>query len=102
MTKEQIGEAVDQMRSFCADMEAGNDYTSIPARGVLYKLGYTNDEADEVLKAIHAEGFSYCLDSMFPSKDGEGTFGHTPMTACYWGPDQLRSRLNCVSLGTKG
>jgi len=100
MTTEQIHEAMGQMISHCKELEA-NDYHSVSARGVLYTLGYAHDEADEVLTALHDGGFDYCIDPMFPCRstcDGPNAKPEpTPSHACYWGPDQLRSRIVWVA-----
>ena len=100
MTKEQIADALRQMQSHCHMREdlykqGVVEYESASARSVLYTLGYSDEQAEEVLDAIHAGGFNYCLDAKFPSKNGDGD---TPEFACWWGIDQLRSRLDCVHL----
>jgi hypothetical protein len=92
---EWVGEAVDQMRSYCQQITE-TDYHSVSARGVLYTLGYTPYDADTVLTELHKEGFDYCLDPMFPSKT-LGKDEPTPDFACYWGPDQLKSRIDCCT-----
>ena len=90
MTTDQIHEAMGQMLSHCRQLEE-TDYHSVSARGVLYTLGYNEEDANEVIQALHDGGFNYCLDPMFKS-NGEAT----PDFACYWGPDQLRSRVDWV------
>jgi hypothetical protein len=100
MTKDQIREAIEQMKSHCRLQEEIGDYDSISARGTLYTLGYTEDQANEVLQTLFDGGFTYCLDPDFhksPSDQHEGMMG-TRISAgvCHWGPDQLRSRLECV------
>jgi hypothetical protein len=92
MTTDQIHEAMGKMISHCRKLEEGPGYPNVSARGVLATLGYTQEDQDEVIKALHEGGFNYCLDPMFPS-NGEPT----PAFACAWGPDQLRSRLDWVA-----
>ena len=90
LTESQINEAIEQMRSHCKLLEE-TDYHSVSARGVLYTLGYSVKQTDEVITDLFDRGFTYCLDPMFPS-NGKAT----PEFACYWGPDQLRSRVDWV------
>jgi hypothetical protein len=90
LTNAQITEAIAQMVSHCKDLEH-NDYHSVSARGVLYTLGYEAD-VDQILQRIYDGGFTYCLDSNFRTKDNE----YVTSDVCYWGPDQLRSRLNSL------
>jgi hypothetical protein len=92
---EQIKEAVAQMISYCEDIEQTN-YHSVSARGVLYTLGYTPEDAEQILPLLAADGFEYCLDPAVECNSGDpdnpGRI-HPPEFACYWGPDQLKSRL---------
>jgi len=87
MTNEQIIEALQQVVIDCKNLEE-YDYHSVSLRGELYKLGYEPIEADQCITHAFAEGFNYCIDPMYPSNNEP-----TPDFACYWGPDQLRSRL---------
>lgn len=79
------------------------EYEMCSARGVLYTLGYSSLDVTEILTYIHENGFSYCLDYEFPSNalkaDGETTETIYPdQQVCYWGADQLNSRLRCVTM----
>ena len=38
------------------------------------------------------QGFTYCLDHEFATKDGE----YPSQDVCIWGPDQLKSRLQSL------
>jgi len=107
VTKEQIKEAVAQMRSHCQLLEETSDYHGVSARGVLYELGYGADDADEVIRALADGGFAYCLDPMIEAthfdpnnaRAVDGMVTDRPSAdACYWGPDQLRSRLDAASI----
>ena|SRR5215831_9733988 len=93
MTEAQIVEALQQVVIDCKILE-DTDYHSVSLRGELYKLGYDEENADACIRYAHKGGFTHCIDPMFPSKSHEdGSDEPTPSFACYWGPDQLRSRL---------
>lgn len=87
MTTEQKVDAVKQMVSHCRLLMEQKDYEVVSARGVLYTLGF--EEVEEVLAFIAEGGFDYCLD--------EFVGNYPPRSACYWGADQLESRLQCLS-----
>lgn len=93
MTTEQIKEAIAQATSYCKQKEEENNYDGLILRGVLYILGYTESEANEVLNYCAERGFIYCLD---PYIKHNGVNEYPAEFACYWSPDQLRSRLGCV------
>jgi hypothetical protein len=94
---EMVVDAIQQAQSHCQLMMEQEDYTPIALRGVLYTLGFTTSEADEVIEYCRREGFNYCIDPMVPTKDANsGEYRSTPEFACYWGPDQLLSRLHWV------
>lgn len=97
LTNEQVKEAVEQMKVHC-DLKMPN-YEMVSARGVLHELGYGAD-VEQVLQAIYNEGFTYCFDPYFKSSNGLGDGGmeYPSADVCYWGPDQLKSRLQCVHL----
>jgi hypothetical protein len=75
-------------------------YPAVSVRSLATKLGF-EELLPNILTACKEGGFSYCLDhtieatSWDGNKDGMVT-EHPPRNACYWGPDQLRSRLDCV------
>lgn len=98
MTYDQKAEAVVQMVNHCRllmdQYKAGTgSYETVSARGVLYTLGFESD-VDEILAFIAEGGFDYCMDSTIAAKhSGE----RPPRDACYWGADQLQSRLECLS-----
>jgi len=91
LTESQINEAIEQMRSHCKLLEE-TDYHSVSARGVLYTLGYSVKQTDEVITDLFDRGFTYCLDPMFPGSSGEPII----LGVCCYGPDQLRSRLDSL------
>jgi hypothetical protein len=98
MTTEQKSEAVQQMIAHCRllmeQYEQGGRYESVSARGVLYTLGF-EAEVNEVLAFIAEGGFAYCLDAEVGATERHGE--RPPRHACYWGADQLESRLQCLS-----
>ena len=95
MTTEQIKEAIEQMKSHC-DLHMA-DYNMLSARGTLYTLGFHGQDAEDVLKTLHESGFSYCLDHEYKCSNGiDGTLVYPRQDVCYWGPDQLKSRLQSI------
>lgn len=96
MTAPQVKEAVDQMKVHC-DLKMA-DYEMVSARSALYELGYHGEQAEQVLKALFEGGFTYCLDPDYHRSPSQEPARISP-DVCYWGPDQLKSRLNCVWLG---
>jgi hypothetical protein len=98
LTPDQIQEALRQMISHTELAEA-NDYEMTSARGALYTLGYTEEQADEVIDFMAAGGFTNCLDPRItgPVVVGETRPSRPTMDVCYWGPDQLRSRIHALS-----
>lgn len=92
MTEDQIQDAVRQVRVHC-DLLMEN-YEMVSMRSALYTLGFDPDEADEVIQYCADHGFSYCLDPMIPAKSYPDFIEEYPVASvCYWGPDQLKSRL---------
>lgn len=78
-------------------------YTHVSVRDLCVELGY-GPLVDQV-QACADGGFDYCLDHTVRHPVGaalartDGTMGepgYPPRTACLWGADQLRSRLDCV------
>jgi hypothetical protein len=99
LTREQIKEAIEQMRTHC-DLKMEN-YEMVSARGTLYELGYHDEDCEDVLAALYNNGFSYCLDSHFKCSNGipnNGALEYPSQDACHWGPDQLKSRLYSVRI----
>lgn len=106
LTDSQVLEAIEQVRVHCRNaMET--DYHSISMRGALYTLGFVEAEADQVIQKVADSGFTYCLDpsieaTHFSPDDPRAVNGmvtdRPSEAACYWGPDQLLSRLNSWTL----
>jgi hypothetical protein len=92
LTEDQIHEAIHQMMIQC-DL-AMPEYRALSARSCLSELGYHGLNAQQVIDHIAAGGFDYCLD---PSIPASGHNNERPSRdVCYWGPDQLKSRLQCL------
>jgi len=89
---DQLNEAIEQMKVHC-DL-AMPEYSPVCARGVLNDLGYGAD-VEQVLQHIFDGGFTYCLDPHY-HKSPSNDLGPVSGDVCYWGPDQLKSRLECV------
>ena len=97
MTQNEIFTAIQAVIARCKKgLETG--YPTVSMRGMLYDCGYSVHETDFVLQFVSSEGFNYCLDSRIAHEkcgdDSRQEF--PPYEACYWGADQLISRLNCV------
>lgn len=97
MNKDQKLEAIEQMKAHCRLVIETKDYEMLSARGTLYTLGFTSDEADSVIDLIRLGGFTNCLDpNVYMTKDGKRIYPGADV--CYWGADQLLSRLQCLSI----
>lgn len=101
MTENDIKQAVARMVNHCTILNTAYKDELLPyemasARNVLMCLNYSKRDQDLVLGYLHAHGFSYCLDPMFATKNEAGDWEPTPEFACWWGIDQLLSRLRCV------
>lgn len=103
MTNLQIRGAIEQVKVHC-DLLMEN-YESVSMRGALYTLGFTTEEADEVIRYCSERGFKYCLDPMIaathfdpnnPRAVNNMITDRPSAQACYWGPDQLKSRLQSL------
>ena len=105
LTTDQVNEAIAQLVSHTGMLHEGytagvREYTMLSAREGLITLGYTNDDADQVLEEIARRGFDYCLDSHIACKSGVGVDPprkeYPSQSVCTWGADQLHSRLQFV------
>jgi hypothetical protein len=73
------------------------NYDMVSCRSVLREAGYDNEEIGVVLRYIADHGFEYCLDATIEcSSHGDPTKIFPSANVCYWGPDQLISRLECI------
>ena len=95
LTEDEIKTAIFKMKKYC-DREMSN-YTPVAARSVLNALMYEEPELEQILQFIYDAGFQYCFDHKFISSNGmDGTKEYPAASVCYWGPDQLKSRLECI------
>jgi hypothetical protein len=94
LTPDQVQEAVVQMTTHC-ELKMAN-YDMVSARGTLYELGYHGEHAEQVLQFLYDHGFTYCLDPFYHKSPRGDDSGPISQDVCYWGPDQLKSRLDCV------
>ena len=95
LTQNQLNEAFMQSLSFARNAvdyyKNGGDYEMLMYRDVLRKLGYHGEDAEQIISAVAKAGFDYCLD---PQISHQGYF--PAEDPCWWGCDQLYSRLQCV------
>jgi hypothetical protein len=78
--------------------QPGMGYPMVSVRSLANKLGFS-EQIDAILAACAEGGFTYCLDHTIEatSYSGNGMESSYPSRdVCYWGPDQLRSRLDCI------
>lgn len=95
MTEDQKVEAIKQMLTSCE--LAMPEYRLLSARGTLIELGYHGEDLEEVIRFIADGGFDYCLDPHIRMTGHHEAQGEFPVPdVCYWGPDQLASRLQCL------
>jgi hypothetical protein len=94
LTRAQVDEAIAQMIVDCELREQTYEMTS--ARESMIRLGYGPTEQEQVLLVIASRGFDYCLDPAIAQKRMHGN-EFPSYAACVWGPDQLKSRLECVT-----
>lgn len=98
MTEEKIHLAIGKMIAACDAKMATGKYPMVSARSVLRELDYDASDQQTVLLHIAAGGFDYCLDhTIVMSGHHEGRGEKPDHAVCWWGPDQLASRLQCLS-----
>jgi hypothetical protein len=99
----QIHEALEQVLVSCELAQA--EYTPMAMRSALIDLGYSSD-ADQIVAFVAAGGFTYCMDpsvsaTHYDPNNREAVNGmvtdYPGPDACFWGPDQLASRLRSLS-----
>jgi hypothetical protein len=94
LNHDEMNEALVSLKSYCDSKMS--PYTLISVRHSLRTLGYHNGDLDQLMQAIYDHGFRYCFDPQFKCSDGiPGSDKQVYPTSdvCYWGPDQLKSRL---------
>jgi len=99
MKTREIMDAIKQMKVHCQLMIETHNFEYVCARGILHTLGYSDDDADTVLQNIADGGFRYCLDPHIKCSNGSSKDPinvYPSPDVCYWGPDQMLSRLNSL------
>jgi hypothetical protein len=89
-------EAVEKVMAVCDSLM--ENYTFVSLRNALQvRLGYSRDDTDEIIRWVADKGFSYCVDPIITTSfvGGEDREIAPSYDVCFWGPDQLRSRLSC-------
>lgn len=103
LTTQEVADAIAQVIAHCDILQ--ETYEPVSLRGALYTLGYEEDQADQVITDCAERGFDYCNDPMiiathYSPNDPRAVNGmvtdRPSADACYWGPDQLKSRLECL------
>ena len=97
LLRRHILEAIEQMKVQC-DLHMAN-YDGVSARSVLRELGYDGENLEQVIRYISTHGFEYCLDHTVECNSGDPDNNeriYPSPDVCYWGPDQLKSRLNSL------
>lgn len=94
LTDAQVLEAIEQVKVTCdLYMPA---YTPISMRSGLRTCGYDSDDVDQVIRYCYDNGFTNCLDHSVLSH-GVSPPEYPSADVCFWGPDQLKSRLWSLS-----
>jgi hypothetical protein len=100
MSKALVHMAVHRVMSLCDDYMSG--YQMVSMRSALVALGYDNAAQNEIIRAVAEQGFTYCLDHTVSATHYVGEemeTGYPSSDVCYWGPDQLKSRLYSIDYG---
>jgi hypothetical protein len=97
MSDPEILDAIEKVKAICDHYADG--YRAISMRSGLTEAGYSREQIPPVLEYVAAHGFEYCLD--YTIACSSGTTGkprsRPDQAVCWWGPDQLKSRLDCLS-----
>jgi hypothetical protein len=91
-----VKEALQQIRDEAMRLE-DEPYEFVSVRSIALKLGHKK-LLPQILTAVADGGFDYCMDPDIPMTGAHEANGEYPdPNVCYWGPDQLRSRLDSLS-----
>ena len=99
MSDPEILAAIEAVKDVCVKFYA-DGYRPVSMRSGLIAAGYTRpDQITAVLEYVASHGFEYCLDHTIECSSGTtGKPRSRPdQQVCWWGPDQLKSRLDCLS-----
>lgn len=91
MTEDEIKSAIEDVKKLCD--EYMNGYQMVSLRSALNALDI---DPVPVIKYVAEHGFDYCLDSTVKCSSWNTTPEYPIQDVCYWGPDQLKSRLECL------
>lgn len=91
----EIKEKLEIVMELCDSLMEG--YKMISLRKALeYYQGLSRERTDEIIRYVADRGFSYCVDPIIPVHAvGMDTKEFPNYEVCFWGPDQLKSRLYC-------
>lgn len=97
MTEDQIYEAIRQLHVQC-ELKQPN-YEMVSVRSALNELGYNSKDIETIILFIAKGGFAYCMDHTIAVNhpDNPKKYEYPSQDVCYWGPDQLASRLSCLN-----
>lgn len=87
-------EALQAIRAEAHRREDLKPYQMASVRSLANELGFSK-LLPVILRACVEGGFSYCVDQDIPTNGPDGE-EFPDWQVCYWGCDQLRSRLDCV------
>lgn len=92
----QVKEAVLQVKVHCDILQ--ERYEPVSLRSALNTLGYESEDTQQVIEYVASRGFTYCLDHTIKCSEGGGSSNkiYPSSDVCYWGPDQLKSRLEFI------
>jgi len=92
-----VKEAILAIRARAHELEKPTyHYPMVSVRSIALDLGYSK-LLPQILTAIADGGFDYCMDQDIAMTGHHEAAGEYPdWRVCYWGPDQLRSRLDCL------
>jgi hypothetical protein len=92
MNEDEIKSAIEDVKKLCDVKMDG--YKMVSLRSALRELKI---EEQPVIDYVSKHGFTYCLDYTIAATDHfEGNTEKPSQDVCYWGPDQLKSRLDCL------
>jgi len=97
MSDPEIVDAITKVKALC-DEHYADGYRAISMRSGLVEAGYSGEQIAPVLEYVASHGFEYCLDHTIECSSGtEKPRSRPDQDVCWWGPDQLKSRLDCLS-----
>lgn len=88
MIEQIIKEAIEQCDT--------GEYRVITLRQLLAEVGCIDDEADLIIRYVADHGFNYCVDPIIAIPSSSDVTSYPPKSGCYYGVDQLKSRLECL------